>query len=111
MRRLLEGSAWPVRKGEGKILEGVFRFQTVLLPGNHDQLNFEGGRDLLEPLEFMHAPNAFLRVFREPTLVNGELLFVPHLRSVDRLARVMNAAKKVSLFLRVPDLGGVSKPL
>ncbi|CDI84406.1 hypothetical protein, conserved [Eimeria praecox] len=66
----------------------------VLLPGNHDQLSYEAGRDLLQPLEKAASRSPLVLALRRPTLINKELLFVPHIRETSKLQRIMVQAKQ-----------------
>ena len=69
--------------------------QVVLLPGNHDQLSYEAGRDLLQPLEKAVSRSPLVLPLRRPTLINQELLFLPHIRELGKLRRIMSHAKQV----------------
>ncbi|XP_026192558.1 uncharacterized protein LOC34620864 [Cyclospora cayetanensis] len=67
---------------------------TLLLPGNHDQLHYEEGRDLLQPLEIAVSQSPMILAFRRPTLINKELLFLPHIRGASKLQQIMAHAKQ-----------------
>lgn len=69
--------------------------QVVLLPGNHDQLSYEEGRDLLQPLEKAASRSPLVLALRRPTLINKELLFLPHIREASKLQRIMARARQV----------------
>ncbi|CDJ33230.1 uncharacterized protein EMH_0052900 [Eimeria mitis] len=66
----------------------------VMLPGNHDQLSYEAGRDLLQPLERAASRSPLVLALRRPTLINKELLFLPHIRETSKLERIMLQAKQ-----------------
>lgn len=74
---------------------GVYGHQTLLLPGNHDELHFDCGRDLLQPLEMLICPSPFLLTIRRPTLINKEILCLPPIRCPDKLQKILAEAKRV----------------
>ncbi|CDJ53119.1 hypothetical protein, conserved [Eimeria brunetti] len=82
------------------LLRPIFEFweqwdvPVVLLPGNHDQLSYKAGRDLLEPLERASSRSPLVLALRRPTLINKELLFLPHIRETSQLQRIMAKAKQ-----------------
>ena len=69
--------------------------QTILLPGNHDQLQYDLGRDLLQPLETAVTRSPMVLALRRPTLINGEMLFLPHIRGASKLQQILAQARQV----------------
>lgn len=59
---------------------------------------------MLQPLEVAVSKSPLVLALKRPTLINGEMLFLPHIRCATKLQQILTQAKQVLALLSVPFL-------